>query len=189
MQSWTSDFSGTTASNCSADRTNLETTMTCKARIALFRSSVLVPVLSRIGTWTLAAEELMLGTAIQESLCLSHRRQIGGGPALGYFQMEPSTHDDIWANYLNYRHTLSNNVASFLSSPTANKYLELENNDKYAAAMARVHYMRVSTPLPSQGNTASQANYWKQHYNTPLGKGKPQEYIDKWNKYVLGGTP
>jgi hypothetical protein len=103
--------------------------------------------------------------------------------------MEPSTHDDIWANYLNYRHTLSNNVASFLSSPTANKYLELENNDKYAAAMARVHYMRVSAPLPSQGNTVSQANYWKQHYNTPLGKGKPQEYIDKWNKYVLGGTP
>lgn len=151
----------------------------------IFRNDVIKPVLARLGVSSIAAEELLLGTAVQESLNLKYRRQIGGGPARGYFQMETSTHDDIWLNYLKYRKELSAGIVSFLSSKDANKISELETNDKYAAAMARVHYMRVAEPLPEAGDIAGQANYWKQYYNTPLGKGTPSEYIEKWNKYVL----
>ena len=146
-------------------------------------------MLAKLGLGGAATEELLLGTAVQESLNFQYRRQIGGGPARGYFQMEPSTHDDIWDNYLKYRQKLSNDVLSFLSSKSANKIMELETNDKYAAAMARIHYLRVAAPLPKAGDIIAQANYWKQHYNTPLGKGLPHEYIEKWNKFVLGKKP
>jgi hypothetical protein len=50
--------------------------------------------------------------------------------------------------------------------------------------MARIHYMRVPAALPKAGDVSGQANYWKQYYNTPLGKGKPQEYIEKWQHYL-----
>lgn len=72
--------------------------------------------------------------------------------------MEISTHDDIWSNYLKYRKELSNTVLLFLSNTNADKISELETNDKYAAAMARIHYMRVAEPLPRAGDISGQVN-------------------------------
>lgn len=150
-----------------------------------FQQQVIQPVLAKLHAVNLAAEELLLGTAVQESLNFTYRRQMGNGPARGYYQMEPATHDDIWDNYLKYNPAKAGLVASFLSSATANKHSELESNDEYATAMARMHYMRVREALPQQGDVQAQANYWKQYYNTPLGKGKPAEYVEKWHLYVL----
>lgn len=150
-----------------------------------FRTNVIRPVLNQMGKGGDAAEELLLGTAVQESLNFMYRRQMADGPARGYFQMEPNTHDDIWDNYLKYREALANKVISFLSSPDADKIKELETNDNYAAAMARVHYMRKPDALPKAGDVQAQAEYWKKHYNTVLGKGKPHEYVEKWNSYVM----
>ncbi|HIE39972.1 MAG TPA: hypothetical protein EYP76_00900 [Thiomicrorhabdus sp.] len=70
-----------------------------------------------------------------------------------------------------------------MSSPVANKIKELENNDKYAAAIARVHYLRVRAPIPQYNNIPKMAAYWKRYYNTILGKGKEIEFINNWNKY------
>lgn len=149
-----------------------------------FRSTVIKPVLKRIGLSGTAAEELLLGTAVQESLNFKYRRQIGGGPARGYYQMEPATHNDIWENYLKYRFELSKKIESLLTAAGADKIEELEHNDEYATAMARVHYLRVPKALPKAGDVQAQAQYWKEFYNTPLGKGKVSEYVEKWNKYV-----
>jgi hypothetical protein len=157
-------------------------------RAIAFQQTVIRPVLAKMQAPSLAAEELLLGTAVQESLNFTYRRQMGNGPARGYFQMEPATHDDIWQNYLKYNAKKAALLTSFLSSPTADKHVELENNDQYATAMARVHYMRVSEALPQQGDIQAQANYWKQYYNTPLGKGKPAEYVEKWQHYVLSNA-
>lgn len=106
-----------------------------------FRSTIIKPVLAKMGLGGDAAEELLLGTAVQESMNFRHRKQIGGGPAVGYYQMEPATHDDIWNNFLKYRKKLANDVSAFLASPNVNKHSELESNDKYATAMARIHYL------------------------------------------------
>ena len=99
------------------------------------------------------------------------------------------THQSDETHELTYDQKLSQDVNSFLPSKNPNKIMELENNDKYAAAMAGIHYMRVAAPLPKAGDVIAQANYWKQYYNTSLGKGKPHEYVEKWKKYVLGVTP
>ena len=148
---------------------------------------VIRPTLIKLGLHSPASEQLLLATAIQESH-LIHRKQIGG-PALSYFQIEPKTHNDIWDNFLKYRPQLSNKVTQLMTKPNADKIKELENNDKYAAAMARIHYIRVSAPIPQLNDIQKMAAYWKRHYNTPLGKGKESEFIINWNKFNGGIKP
>src|SRR2546429_446898 len=102
---------------------------------AIFAATVIAPVLQQIGLFSPAAQQLLLGTAIQESGLIA-RRQSGGGPALGLYQMEPNTANDIWENFLRYRPPLAEKIKALLSSSTASKVLELERNDQYATAMA-----------------------------------------------------
>jgi hypothetical protein len=148
--------------------------------IPQFRQYILQPALEDIGLYSLAAEELLLGTAIQESR-LTYLKQLGGGPAVGVFQMEPATHDDIWENYLQYHQELSDLVRTIEDSVDAAYMI---SDLCYAAAMCRVHYYRVSEALPDAGDTITQAAYWKEYYNTPLGAGTAQEYLENWNKYI-----
>jgi len=157
--------------------------MTTKADAFNFLTSVIRPTLKRIDAWSNAAEELLLGTALVES-DLTYRRQLGGGPALGLFQMEPATHQDIWINFLKYHPALAQAITGLKSSPTAKALAELETNDKYACAMARAQYLRKRPPIPAAGDTKAMAEYWKQHYNTTLGSGSPGSYVAAWRKIM-----
>ena len=145
------------------------------------------PALDALQMGGRAAEQLLLGTAIQESL-LIHRQQLGGGPALGLFQMETATHDDCWNNFLNFRPDLANKVRATLEAGQAPTAQTLKVNDRYAAAMCRVRYTRVPQSLPNRDDIEAMANYWKQHYNTPLGAGTPDEFLSKWPQYVNSQT-
>lgn len=52
-----------------------------------------------------AAANLLVGTLYQESTVgdYTHLRQLGNGPALGPYQIEPDTHIDRYVSYLAYR--------------------------------------------------------------------------------------
>lgn len=145
------------------------------------------PALNALVKGGRAAEQLVLGTAIQESL-LIHRQQLGGGPALGLFQIEPRTHDDCWGSYLRFRSELAERVRSTLKPGEQPLAQIMKVNDVYAAAMCRICYVRVKPLLPSQDDIPGMANYWKQHYNTPLGAGSPHEFLTKWPQYVNAHT-
>ncbi len=56
----------------------------------------------------------------------------------------------------------------------------------YATAMCRVHYWRRPEPLPNAGDPEGMGEYWKQHYNSPLGKGTVERFAWRYRKYVLG---
>ena len=131
--------------------------------------------------YSIHAENLILGTAAQESAYGKYTVQIGGGPARGKFQMEKATHDDIWKNFLKYKPRLAKLVLS-ISGLTEPDFNSLEKNDIYACAMCRVHYFRVKEPIPTTIN--GYAYYWKQFYNTPEGKGTISEFINNYIKYV-----
>ncbi len=133
---------------------------------------LIAPTIKGIGLYSDTALNLVTGTGLVES-GYRFTSQIGGGPALGWFQMEPATHDDIWRNYLAYRPELAEKVRSLL--PTNQTQIPsstlLATFPAYAAAMCRIKYLRSPIPLPK--NTAFDlCQYWKQSYNTPLGKGK-----------------
>ncbi|BBA32644.1 uncharacterized protein sS8_0679 [Methylocaldum marinum] len=152
-----------------------------------FLEDVIRPTLMGINKHSIVAEQLLLGTAIQESR-LKYLNQLGGGPALGYFQMEPNTHDDIWKNYLAYRNHLAAKVCAVGEISTTNlpDSTILASNHRYAAAMARVHYLRVPATLPLAGDINAIAGYWKQHYNTYGGKGTIDEFVINWQKAGAG---
>ncbi|MBO9493858.1 hypothetical protein J7438_07130 [Thalassotalea sp. G20_0] len=152
------------------------------------RINVIQPVLKSIGLYSLAAENLLLGTAVQESLCGKHLVQVQG-PALGIYQIEPDTHDDAWQNYLNFRHELAGKVRGFASSDfdqsSENRHQELVLNLGYATAIARIVYYRKPEALPDDPNDIEAlARYWKKHYNTPLGKGTTEEFVRNYKDFV-----
>lgn len=116
---------------------------------------------------SLAARQLVLGTAMVES-ALATILQVKG-PALGFWQMEPATHDDIWENFISHRPWLRTQLYDHFDG--ASNSAALLYNQRYAAAMCRIHFMRVQEPLPVAGDFTNMARYWKQYYNTPKGKG------------------
>jgi len=133
-----------------------------------------------------ASVNLLLGTAAQESGFGTYIRQIGGGPALGVFQMEPNTEADIWMNYLLYRRELLSHIKRLAGLEAANAW-HLEGNLIYQIIMARAHYLRVHEVLPPADDIEGLARYWKQYYNTPLGKGTVEEFERNYLRYVTGG--
>jgi hypothetical protein len=139
-------------------------------------------VLVNMGAHSEAAVQLLLGTAAQESHLGRYLRQIQG-PALGIMQMEPATHADIVANFLRFRPELGNRVL-MAASMTRHDVAALRFNLAYSIAMARVHYMRVPAPLPAANDIAGMAGYWKRHYNTPLGRGTEQEFMENFEHLV-----
>lgn len=144
---------------------------------------IIRPVLRRLRAWSEPAERLVLGTACQESGCGRWLMQIGG-PAIGIYQMEPATHEDIWNNYLSYHDELASIVKSFtiFGMPAVT---QLAGNLYYATAMCRVHYLRFSTPIPE--GVIGQARYWKQYYNTERGAGRVEDYVANWRRFVHDG--
>ncbi len=98
--------------------------------------------------------------------------------------MEPATHDDIRGNYLDFRWELRDRVSAFLV-PDRDRHNHLVLSLAHATPTCRVHYMRVRDPLPAPGDIPAMAAYWKQHYNTPLGKGTPAEFIAKFEDHVI----
>lgn len=146
-------------------------------------------VLKLFGYYSREAVDLLMLTAAQETHCGKYIRQLGGGPALGIFQMEPRTLTDIIDNFLAYRSDLYDQLNQFLTK--GNLPLNLTGNLLFQIAVARVHYLRVKEPVPKRTNFDEEytyikalAGYWKRHWNTAAGAGTVQEAIDNYNRYV-----
>ena len=146
---------------------------------------VIRPTLKYIGWHSLAAEQLVLGTGITESR-LRYLKQIGSGPALGIYQMEPNTFDDLIDNYLKYRPEYQAIESLRDQRPTTHSE-EIIYNLAYATAMTRAHYRRQKAALPLAGNAQAMSMYWKRYYNTHLGAGDPIEAAPHF-KYAITVT-
>lgn len=140
-----------------------------------------------IGLWSPGAEELMIGTIAKESHNGKWLRQVGGGPARGICQVEPSTSYDNWHSFLRYRDELRYKVtaATGVSPITVPNYTHLEYDPIYNIIMARIWYYRQPTPLPASGDLIGQAHYWNNEYNCNNAHGTPQEYLDCWQRFVV----
>lgn len=135
------------------------------------------PTLEFIELYSDAAENLIIGTGLAESAG-EYLKQLGGGPALGLFQMEPATHDDIWDNWLEYKPHLSSLILQLETEAAITRgALEMIGNLYYATAMCRCHYRRVSEPFPDSRDAQGLARYWKEHYNTFRGAGSAEKAV------------
>lgn len=140
-------------------------------------------VLKAVNLHSEAATDLLLKTAAHESRFGTYLRQVGGGPALGVFQVEPDTEKDIWINYLRFNSELADKI-KLLTGVDGPNQSALEGDLRYQVIMARLVYRRVKFPLPSPIDIVAQARYWKKHYNTMLGAGNENDFIKSAEKYV-----
>ena len=119
------------------------------------------------------AFDLVMRTGMQESK-FKHLEQLGDGPALGFFQVEPATANDIWYNYLMFKSALRNNLALVAPMGPWSDFT-IMSNIALQVALCRLKYRRNRDPIPS--TIEGQASYWKAVYNTHKGAGKPEEFV------------
>jgi hypothetical protein len=147
------------------------------------RLEIVRPTMVALQLYSLEDEELLIGTCAQESKGGTYIKQING-IALGAWGMEPKTHDDIWKNWLPNQGPLCSRLINHcrvgVIEPPQAKYMAYHLY--YACAMARLHYKRKNIPTPK--DLEGQAAFWKEHYNTPQGKGTVEEYIHNYNLFV-----
>lgn len=149
-----------------------------------FKELVVEPTLDEMSMYSPEAVDLLLGTAAVESHLGTYIAQIMG-PALGVYQMEPDTHDDIWNNFLVYNKGIESRI--YLMTGGMVTAEDLVYNLKYATAMSRLHYLRVPEALPARAmfNTYSDyvwalAAYWKEYYNTFKGAGNTDDFYEQF---------
>lgn len=145
------------------------------------RELIVRVTLKGLGMWNEYAEELMIGTVAAESKGGTYLVQ-QNGPALGIFQMEPKTHDDIWQKWLPNHPAIAANLMSTCMISMKPASGMMVNNLLYACAMARIEYFRNSVePIPSK--LEEQAAYWLKYYNCG-GEGTIEKYLEAYNNFI-----
>jgi hypothetical protein len=146
------------------------------------RYEIVKPALELIGLHSKAAENLVMGTAAQESH-LKYVKQIKG-PALSIFQIEPATYLDYWDNYLDLpgKSKLKEKILKALDVDDQPLHDRLVYDLRMGAIMCRIHYRRIRAPLPRFNDIKGMAEYWKKYYNTKYGRGTVDEFIQNYAK-------
>lgn len=134
------------------------------------RCLVIRETLKYLGEWSQAAENLLVGTAIQESglgFCLKENRR------LGIFHISASAHRAVWDHHLVHYPELASQVRglagqhAFIDDPHG----ELLTNLKYATAIAWGIYRKVGQPLPDADDIEGLGAFWQQHFHSrPSGR-------------------
>lgn len=154
-------------------------------RINQLRQYVIRPALHKLKLYSEAAEELLVGTALQETLAGTYLEQLGKGiQARGLYQMEENTFYRLCGWYKQHRPDYLSKIIKTLG------YNELPHIDRlitdleFATMMARLLYYHINSPLPAATDIDGLASYWKRYYNTIHGRGKVSEFIEKYNRYA-----
>ena len=135
--------------------------------------------------YSLAAENLLLGTAAHESGGFEYLYQVNG-PALGFFQMEPATLDDLYTHYLAYKPELRH-ALEILRPRALKRHEALSGCLAYSIVAARLHYYRFPEPMPENAHDIEQlAALYKRRWNTTAGKATETDFIDAYARYVKG---
>lgn len=143
------------------------------------------PALAALGLpGGLPMEKLVMGTACHESDGLRYIHQLGKGPALSLWQVEPATALDA----LDRAPLRCSAVMVELAGGTAYPggiISQLPGNLYLGAAMCRLVYYLKPFPLSAleDGHPGALARAWKRFYNSPLGAGKESQFLTNWDRY------
>ncbi len=152
------------------------------------RDYIIQPTLSAIGLNSPAAVNLLLGTAAQESRLGRYLLQTNTMPykgGIGIYQMEKRTYDDIWQRKVANSSILTARIKLYLGCSGKPPAERMVSDLALATIMARLYYSTIIEPLPLPNDVEKLAYYWKNYYNTKLGKGDPMEFIKNY-RYLVG---
>ncbi|MEW5251072.1 hypothetical protein [Microbulbifer discodermiae] len=125
------------------------------------RRMVIRPTLKHLRAWSAGMEELLLGTAAQESL-LGFHLKFGRRHGLGIYQIQPHTHRGIWDDYLIHHPALASKIRGLASQHDflQHPHSELATNLRYATAIALLVYRAADIDIPDPGDIAGMARIW-----------------------------
>lgn len=153
-----------------------------------FRLHIIRPCLDKVGLYAPEAEELLIAIMAHESLGGTYIKQIEG-PALGIYQMEKTTHDSIWDNFLVFRHDLAHKIVLQFNKMRKPSAEEMIHDLFYATLMARIYFLRVSDALPPANDIDAIWQYYKSFYNTAIGKAKKEDFVKNYKKFTANSPP
>lgn len=154
-------------------------------RPAHLRRYVISPVLNFLNLYSPDAEDLLVGISCAESNCGEFLSQHPQGPALGIYQVELASANDVLNYLLMKRVSLYEKVMS-LATPELSLEDNLRGNLLFATAVARCFFLRFPEQIPS--SREGKAEYWKKYYNTLHGKGSKDGFLRKWKEIEDGIT-
>lgn len=129
-------------------------------------------------------KDLILETCAVESNLGSLIKQVNG-PALSIYQIEPNTYNFI-DNLLKTKYKNIHNKTKYYIDLTKPQMHTRMTNIPHATVACMVYYLYAAgDKLLSNITTREQrANIWKIHYNTHLGKGTVESYLQKSKLYL-----
>jgi len=133
--------------------------------------------------YSVDAEELLVFTCAAESNGGTYIHQVKG-PALGIYQCEPSTHTDIWQNYIINRHSITSILSLNFNCPRIPEPARLVYDLHYATAICRLHYRRQAEALPKADDVEGMWDYYKKYYNTANGKAKRDKAVKIYESFL-----
>ena len=133
---------------------------------------VIMETLDRLEMMSPEAATMVYRTGMAESGYRALEQD--GGPALGFFQVEPATIKDCWDNFIIYRKPL---MAKFYELGFREDDMDFSvlTNLSLQVAFCRIKYRRDKLPIPN--DIKDQADYWKRIYNSYLGKGTVRHFL------------
>lgn len=141
-------------------------------------------VLNRLELFDKFDANQLAATCAVESNLGEYLYQVGGGPALGIYQMPTFVEIDLHDNFLKYNPELMIKIKSF------GERGELATNNYYATAMAFMQYYRYR--INGDGYKIGKINdiklmawYWKKYYNSTKGTGSEIEFMCKYKSLIL----
>ncbi|GGY72561.1 hypothetical protein GCM10011613_16950 [Cellvibrio zantedeschiae] len=131
------------------------------------RELIIRPALEHLNEWSQTAENLLLGTAAQESQ-LGFRVQSDTGDSLGIYGIKAQTHIRVWDEFLVTDPELASRLRGLASQQQFLKFphQELITNLSYASGMAWMMYKRCHLKFPANADIHELASYWLNLYAT-----------------------
>ena len=133
--------------------------------------------LYKVDSYSDDALAMVVRTGMAESGYRALKGYGEGNPAIGFWQVEPATMNDMIINYIHYRSHYKKNLISLGMNFEKDTIMSVMSNMAVQAALCRLHYRRDSKPIPSWSNMEAQGKYWKRVYNTFKGRGTIKHFM------------
>lgn len=154
------------------------------------RELIIKPYLNGLGEYSEVAENLLLGTAAQESLMGLHCycEQTKG---LGLYRITAEKHVELWDNYLVQFPELASQQRGLASQQQflKNPHAELISNMAYATGMAWMIYRRAGIDTNKSLDCAALAQLWAAHFDNGTGSPRAAEdFMQTYRKLVMNDS-
>lgn len=107
-----------------------------------------------------------------------------GGPALGIYQMEPVTYNDIWTNFIKFKPTLMTMMINNFGCGRVPSEDRLIYDLEFATVMCRIHYMRNHEEIPDHKDPELIWSYYKRFYNTAMGSAEKNKSLALYHQFI-----